>query len=208
MNGSVLERVGEPTAVARAVASQHSPRQGAPGNAPHALVEAERDHLALLLAVDEVVVVLHGDEIRPAVRLCRVLRLGELPREHAAGPYVTRLARPDHVVQGAHGLLNRGPGVPTMDLVQVDVVHVQPTQRRVDTREDVLAAQPTAVLAGRHRHEHLGGDHRLVSAEELREPTARSPPRWRRRSRCRRCRRRSLRLPRLPGRSAPRPPRR
>ena len=83
---------GEPTAVARAVASQHSPRQGAPGNAAHALVQAERDHLALFLAVDEVVVVLHGDELRPAVQLCRVLRLGELPREHAARPDVTRLA--------------------------------------------------------------------------------------------------------------------
>ena len=70
-------------------------------------------------------------------------------------------------MQGAHGLLNRGPGVPTMDLVQVDVVHVEPTQRRVNARQDVLAAQPTAVLAGRHRHEHLGGDHRLVTAEEL-----------------------------------------
>ena len=64
---------------ASSAAGQRAPRDHA-----DALVEAQRDHLPLLLAVEQVVVVLHGDEPRPAVPVGDVLRLGELPGEHAA----------------------------------------------------------------------------------------------------------------------------
>jgi len=70
-------------AAALAVAGQQPARQRAVGDAAHPLVDAERDHLPLLLAVDQVVVVLHGDEPGPPGRLGSVLRLGELPGVHA-----------------------------------------------------------------------------------------------------------------------------
>ncbi len=159
--------------VARAVSGEHAARERAPWDAPDPLVEAERDHLALFLAVDQVVVVLHGHEFRPALDLGRVLCLSELPRKHAAGSDVASLAGADDVVQRLHRLLNGRAGIPPVDLVQVDVVHLETPQRRVDARQDVLAAETAAVLARRHRHEHLRGDHRLVAGQELRYQPAR-----------------------------------
>jgi hypothetical protein len=58
-----------------------------------------------------------------------------------------------------------------MDLVEVDVLHVQPGQRGIDGRQDVLAGEAAPVLARRHRHEHLGGNDRLVTGQELGDQT-------------------------------------
>ena len=43
---------------------------------------AERQHLALLFAVDQVQMILHRDEARPAMHLGDVQRRLELPRPH------------------------------------------------------------------------------------------------------------------------------
>src|SRR5207253_4497641 len=80
----VLERVrlgaSRPTlALARPRAREEAARERTPRDDPDALVDALRDHLPLLLAVDQVVVVLHRDEFRPAVKLRDSLGLGELP---------------------------------------------------------------------------------------------------------------------------------
>src|SRR5690606_522516 len=113
------------TTVARAVTRQEAARQRAPGDDADALIETERVHLALFLTVDEVVMVLHGDEARPAVEIGGVLRLGELPREHARRADVTRLARLHHIVQGVHRLFDGRLIVPAVDLVEVHVFHAQ-----------------------------------------------------------------------------------
>src|SRR5690606_36532674 len=70
-----------------APASERTPRDHS-----DALVGAEWHHLALLLAVEEVVVVLHADELGPAVGLGDVLRLAELPGPHRRRADVARLA--------------------------------------------------------------------------------------------------------------------
>jgi hypothetical protein len=57
-----------------------------------------------------------------------VLRLGELPTEHAAGADVAGLPGAHHVVQCLHRLLNRRSRIPAVDLVQVDVVHAETAQ--------------------------------------------------------------------------------
>src|SRR3954469_14334557 len=180
--GPAVERVGElvglrsrraPLAGSRARPRQEAPRERAPRDDPDALVEAQRDHLALLLAVDEVVVVLHRHEPRPPVARGDVLRLRELPREHAARSDVARLARADDVVQRLHRLLDRRVRVPAVDLVEVDVVHAEPLQRGVDGGEDVLAREPAPVRARRHLPVHLGRDHRLVARQEARHEPAR-----------------------------------
>ena len=51
------------------VAGEEAARQRAPRDHADALLAAERHHLALFLAIDQVVVVLHRDEPRPAVLL-------------------------------------------------------------------------------------------------------------------------------------------
>ena len=55
-----------PLLAAAAVAGEEAAGQRAPGDDADALVAAEREHLALFLAIDEVVVVLHRDEAGPA----------------------------------------------------------------------------------------------------------------------------------------------
>src|SRR3546814_4868963 len=77
-------------------------RQGAPRDDGHAGVDAVGEHLPLLLAVEQVVVVLHRDEAGPALALSHVLGLGELPRPHRRGPDVARLARLHHVRSEEH----------------------------------------------------------------------------------------------------------
>jgi hypothetical protein len=83
-------------------------------------VGEQAEHLALLLPRQQVVLILHGHEGRPAVAVGRVLHGGELPGPHRGGAEVADLAGLDEVVQGFHGLLDRGLRVEAVDLVEVD----------------------------------------------------------------------------------------
>ena len=49
-----------------------------------------------LFAVDEVEVILHRDKAGPAILLCDVQRLLELPRKHGEGTDISRFAGPHH----------------------------------------------------------------------------------------------------------------
>jgi len=60
---------------------QPAARKGAPSHHAHTPVAAERMHLALFLAHEQVVLILHGNERRPMVEITDVLHLGELPRD-------------------------------------------------------------------------------------------------------------------------------
>src|SRR5436190_3466429 len=168
----VLERIrfGAPRlalALSRARAGKKAAREGAPRDNADALVDALRDHLALFLAVEQVVVVLHRDEWRPAVALGDSLGLRELPRVHAARADVARLPGLHDVVQRLHRLLDRRKRIPAVDLVEVDGVHLQPPERRVDRVEDVLAGEAASVRAGRHREVDLRGDDGLFARKQL-----------------------------------------
>ena len=159
--------------VAAAVARQEAARQRAPWDQADALVETERDHLALFLAVDEVVVVLHGHEARPAVLLGDLLGLGELPRVHRRRADVAGLAGAHDVIERLHRLFDRRLRIPAMDLIQIDVVDAQAAQRRVDAIEDVLARQAALVRAAAHCAVDLGRDHDLVARGERTQRPAR-----------------------------------
>ncbi len=132
-----------------------------------ALVGAERDHLPFLLAVEEVVVVLHADEAGPAVPVGEVERLGELPRVHRRRAQVAGLARLDDVVQRLERLLDRCVAVPPVNLQQVDVVQSQPAERVVDLGEDRLPGQSPAVGPGTRLAVDLGGDDRRLAVGEV-----------------------------------------
>ena len=127
-------------------ARQVSAAQRGPGDQTDAGVVAEAVHLALLLAVQEIVLVLHADELGPAVLLGDELEPGELGRPHAAGADVADLAGLDKVVQGLHGLLQRHVGVEAVDLQQVDVRSIQTLQRCLDLVEDGGAGETAEVL--------------------------------------------------------------
>jgi hypothetical protein len=78
--------------------------------------------------VDQVVVRLHGDEPRTVIAIGDTLGLGELPGEHAAGADVASLACSHHIVQRPHGLLDRRPGIPPVDLIEIHVFEAQSGQ--------------------------------------------------------------------------------
>ena len=146
----------------RPAAGQEAARQRRPRDHPHALVLAQRQHLPLFLAVDQVVLRLHRHERRPAVGPRDAQHLHELPGVHRAGADVAGLAGAHDVVQRLQRLLDRRLIVEPVDLVEVDIVDAQPAQRPVDAVQDVLARQAAVVGIAAHRPVDLGGDHHLV----------------------------------------------
>ncbi len=57
--------------------------------------------------------------------------------------------------------------VEAVDLVEVDVIHAEPPQRRVDAVEEMLARQALVVRTVAHRQADLRGDDDLVALREL-----------------------------------------
>ena len=155
-----------------AIPGQESARQRAPRDDANPLGPAQRQHLPFFLAVDEVVVVLHRHEARPAVALGDLQHLRELPGVHARRADVARLAGPHDVVQRFQGLLDRRVRVEPVDLVEVDVVGPEPSEGGVDGLEQVLAGQAAVVRPVGHGEERLGGDHHLVARREVVERAA------------------------------------
>ncbi len=116
--------------------------------------------------------ILHGHELGPTVPLGRVLHLGELPGVHRTRPDVAHLARLHQVVQGLHGLLDRGVRVVAVDLVEVDVVGAEAAEAVVDLGHDRLAGQAVRVGSRPHPPVHLGREHDLVTPGEVGERPA------------------------------------
>ena len=87
-----LRAFRRPLLLTGAIAGQEAAGQRTPGNHSDAAVNAEWDHLAFLLPVDQVVVVLHRHELRPSSAFGDVQHLGELPGEHARCADVERFA--------------------------------------------------------------------------------------------------------------------
>lgn len=102
------------------------------------------DHLVFLLAVDQVVVVLHADELVPAVAVGDVLQLLELPGGHAARAKIAHLAGLDDVVERAHDLLAGHGSIEAVDLKYVDV-GAEASDGLGDGVEDVFAGEPGLV---------------------------------------------------------------
>lgn len=144
-------------------------RERAPRDDTDAGVLAERVHLALLLALEQVVLVLHAHEGRPAVQLGDVLHLGELPCPHARRADVPGLPGLDDVVQRLHRLLDGRVRVEAVDLVQVDVVGAEAGQRGVDLVHDRRTRQSGTVPPGAHPVVDLREDLDVLARGEFRQ---------------------------------------
>ena len=113
-------------------AGQAAAREGTPGNDADAFGLAKGNHLALLFAIEQVVVILHGNETGPAVQVGEIERLGELPGVHGRGADVAHLARFHHVVQRLESFLDRRFVIPAMNLVEVHIVGLQTAEALVE----------------------------------------------------------------------------
>src|SRR4029077_19862295 len=134
-----LIRLGTKRGFRRPVTSQSSGCEWTVWDHSDLLLAAERQHLSLLFAVDEVQMILHRDETGPSMLLGDVQRLLELPGEHGRGTDIAGLPGPDHVVQRLRRLLNWGLVIPAMDLIEVDVVRAKPLKALVDLAENRFA---------------------------------------------------------------------
>src|SRR5687767_10492731 len=65
--GIAVGSFGFAASAALAVSGKEATRHRAPGDQPDALLLAQRDHLTLLFTINEIVVVLHRYELRPAM---------------------------------------------------------------------------------------------------------------------------------------------
>jgi hypothetical protein len=77
------------------------------------------------------------------------------------------LAGADQILEHRKGFLDRGGPVPTVLLVEVDVVDPQPAQAGVHGGHDVLARGAALVSAGPGRGAELGGDDHVRVPPEL-----------------------------------------
>src|SRR5579864_3765517 len=154
-------------AVALASSGQKPTRQRTPGNHGQTLIHTEGNHLALVLTIDQVVMILHSDKLVPVIFFGGIQRLRELPGRHAAGSQVAHLAGANEGIESVQSLLNGCLGIPTMDLIQVDVIHSQTTERVIASLQNMLAAEASAVGAGTHHPVDLGGQDDVVTRGHL-----------------------------------------
>src|ERR1700683_300809 len=63
-------------------ARQTSTRERTPWKYTNALRLAERHHLSFFFTIEQIVMILHGNESRPTVAIRKIQRLRELPRIH------------------------------------------------------------------------------------------------------------------------------
>src|SRR6266853_1849050 len=80
-------------------ARQTSTRERTPRKYTNTLGLAERHHLSFFFAIQQVVIILHGNESRPSVAIRKIQRLRELPRVHGRRSDIARLAGLHNVVQ-------------------------------------------------------------------------------------------------------------
>jgi len=100
--------------------TERRPRDGA-----HAKHLESREHLSLFFAVDQTVMVLHGDERGEPVRDRVVLHGMELirvARAHADIPHIPSL---DDIVKSLHSFFNWGGVVEAMALQQINIIKLE-----------------------------------------------------------------------------------
>ena len=127
------------------VLAETSACQGAIWHHGDVVLGAELGHLALLLAEDEVVVVLDGDEFGKALVLGQGVGLGELVGKAVGDAYIPRLARLHHAVEAVHDVVERHAVVPHVVDVEIDVVHAEVVQTGVNHGLNVLLRRDAAL---------------------------------------------------------------
>ena len=91
------------------------------------------------------VIGLQRDKAGPVFLLRQDQCLHQMPRRPVRAADVTHLALPHQVVKGAHRLFHRRQNVPTVDLIEIDIVHAESSQTMLYRREDVLARQADVI---------------------------------------------------------------
>ena len=154
--------VGDP---GRCLPVSSPPASGLYGITATCSSRAQREQLALVLAEQQVVARLHALEAAHAEHLAAADRRVPTGRRacsssRCTAPCPSAPGRPSR----AKRLVDRGRPVVEVDLVEVDVVGLQPAQRGVDRPHHVLATVALVPLVRTAAPEALGGEDDVVAA--------------------------------------------
>ncbi len=151
------------------LAGQQPVGQREVGQHPHAVLVAGRHDVGLHVTLEQAVVVLSADERRATGRRGDVCGPGDLPAGEVAVAEVADLSLQHQLVQRGEGLLDGCHRVGRMQLIEVDVVGLQPAQARLDGPPDV---EPAGLCAGRRAVAHVTGLVAELRRQHERVPTA------------------------------------
>jgi hypothetical protein len=155
------------------LAGEQAVGEGRPRQQAHPERAGHREQLALGVAAGEAVLGLDSSERRPAAQPRQRVGVGDEPGRCVGDADVEDLARAHDVVQRAHDLLDRGPRVPHVQPVDIDVVGAEASQAGVEGLHEVLAMVAAGVgIVGVRAQRVLGAQDELLAAsgDELAEP--------------------------------------
>jgi hypothetical protein len=104
-----------------------------------------------------------GLEARQTVTLGDAQRLDDLPSGPVRDTDVAHVTVAHQLIERTHRLLDGRGGIEAMNLVQIDMLELQPPEARLHALENVVASGPAGVRALAHLAEHLGRDHHVVA---------------------------------------------
>ena len=143
------------------------------------MVLGERLELVLEAPAHEAVVHLRRHIFLQTQALLEHDRGGRLPGHQVGKPDIANLSLSHQVVERTQRLLEGGVAVPSVHLVQIDVIGLEPTKAALDLPQDVHAGRAAPVEVLTHRQPDFGGQHDLlpdalqgVAQECLALPTA------------------------------------
>ena len=166
VKGHEIARFGEACArrsrVGAAVLTREKPAgKWAPDQDTDVVILGERLELVFETSTDEAVVHLGRYVLLQAQAILQHNRSGCLPRHEVGQPDVADLPLAHKIVEGPKGFLDRRVAVPSMHLVKVDVIGLEPAETALHFAQDIHAgcATPVEILA--HREADFGGEDNL-----------------------------------------------
>ena len=122
---------------------------------------ADRDQFPLILPIQQIVVILHGNERCPSMISGHHLHIVKLIAVHGRCPDRTDLPGYHQIIQRFHGLLDGRFIVKAMDDIQVQIIRAQTFQRSLDLPVDGTGRKPARIKVD------LGGDDHPISCNVL-----------------------------------------
>ena len=145
------------------LARQPAAGQRAPRDHRHAVALARRQHVGLDAAHEDGIRRLLAHEPLAAATVGDPLRLDDRGSRERGAPQVADLALVHEVRQRAQRVVDVGPRVGTVDLVQVDVVRVEAPEALLALADDPPAGVAAHVRVGAHVAVHLRREHDVVA---------------------------------------------
>ena len=163
VDGREIERGSAAFAIARRAravfAGQQPARHRRPDHQAELFLVEQWHDLAFQVAAGDRVVGLHRLEAGKALAVGYAQRLGDAPGLPVGNADIAHLAAGDEVVERPQRLVDRRHRVGAVQLVEIDMIGLQPLQAAIDRVHDVAARGAALVGALAHGAMDLGGDH-------------------------------------------------